>query len=297
MHCVLGKCSLALLLVLVGCEPTAQTEESGGAPSVQTSIVPSEAVIASRVQAATARLEAGEAGALVLAAIEKHGGLARWYANGPLFFRFNYRPQGRQPIDTYQIVDTWSSRASHRLAADSSMGFGWDGQRAWRLPPEVDLPTNARFWALTPYYFIGVPFVLGDPGVVLHPDGEMDFEDRTYDLVRVTFEAGTGDAPDDYYVVLIDRQTRRIGGMRYVVSYPGFFPEGGHSAESFIVYDGEQEIDGILFPQTFRTFQWSDEDGPGALKTETSLTDVAFRPNTSDDAFHVPEGAEVLEGY
>ena len=109
-------------------------------------------------------------------------------------------------------------------------------------------------------------------------------------------EPGTGDAPDDYYIVLIDRETRRVGGMRYVVSYPGFYPDGGHGAESFIVYDGAQTIDGIVFPQTFRTFRWTD-DGPGDLRTETTLSDVAFMPETTEEAFQVPAGAEVLEGY
>lgn len=293
MNVVRGICCL-LLVLLLGCEPAPETGEPETAPP--NTLVPSDDVLAARVGEATARLEASEAGLLVLAAINKHGGLTPWFANGPIFFRFNYRPLSGNVRDTYQLVDIWSSRAAHRLVADSSVGFGWDGEQAWRLPPGVELPTNARFWSLTPYYFIGIPFVLGDPGVVLASEGEMDFEGRTYDLVRVTFEPGTGDAPDDFYVVLIDRETRRVGGMRYVVSYPGFYPDGGHGAESLIVYDGAQTIDGIVFPQTFRTFRWTD-DGPGDLRTETTLSDVVFMPETTEEAFQVPAGAEVLEGY
>ena len=293
MNLVCGICCLALVLLL-GCEPAPENGKPQTTPP--NTLVPADDVIAARVAEATARLEASEAGRLILAAIEAHGGLTPWFANGPVFFRFNYRPLGRNPIDTYQLVDIWSSRAAHRLAADSSVGFGWSGEQAWRMPPEAELPTNARFWSLTPYYFIGIPFVFGDPGVLTATEGEMAFEGRTYDLVRVTYEAGTGDAPDDYYIVLVDRETRRVGGVRYVVSYPGFYPDGGHGAESLLVYDGAQTINGVTFPQTFRTFRWTD-DGPGDLRTETTLSDVVFKPETTADAFEVPPGAEVLEGY
>ncbi len=285
---------LIVLVLASGCEPSpeAHHQEAAQAPAA----TPSAEAVAARVAASTARLEASAAGRLVLEAIAAHGGLARWWANGPAYFRFNYRPIGRRAVDTYQLVDTWSSRARHWLAEDTTAGFGWDGRIAWRLPPGADLPTNARFWALTPYYFIGIPFVLGDEGVILAGDGTMDFEGTRYDLVRVTFEPGTGDAPDDYYVVLLHAETRRVGGVRYVVSYPGYYPQGGHGAEKLITYDGAQQIDGITFPETFRSFTWTDA-GPGDLVTETSLTNVAFRPNTPDAAFAVPPGAELLEGY
>ncbi len=271
-------------LVLAGCESAPESSEPAAAVEV-------------RLAEARARLGATEAGRLIQDAVAAHGGLQRWWTNGPVYFRFAYRPLGdRRPIDTYQLIDTWSSRARHWLEADTSVGFGWDGATAWRTPPGADLPTNARFWSLTPYYFIGVPFVLADPGVLLAMDGTMDFEGTTYDLVRVTFAPGTGDAPDDYYLVLVHPETRRVGGVRYVVSYPGYYPDGGHSPEKLMAYDGVQTIDGIVFPETFRTFTWAD-GRPGDLVTETSMTDVVFRPATPDSAFAVPAGAEVLPGY
>ena len=281
---------LAGLVLIGGCS---EAPADDAAPA---HLVPDEASVAARVTAAHARLDTSAAGRLAREAIEAHGGLARWYANGPLYFRFDYRPLGRRAIDTYQLVDTWSSRARHWLAEDSSIGFGWDGTRAWRRPPGADLPTNARFWALTPYYFIGIPFVMGDAGVVLSDGGTMAFEGNTYHLIDMRFEAGTGDAPDDYYLVLVDPETRRIGGVRYVVSYPGYYPEGGHSPEKLITYDGTQEVDGIVFPETFRSFPWT-ETGPGDLVTETTLSHVAFRPATPDSVFAIPPRAEVLEGY
>jgi hypothetical protein len=261
------------------------------------SLVPPGPWVEARVEEARERLQGSEAGKIAWASIEAHGGLADWFSNGPLFFRFTYRPlAGGKVRDTYQTVDTWSSRARHRLASDETREFGWDGERAWQMTEEGELAINARFWALTPFYFIAIPFVLADPGVELEETGSAELEGRAYDLLKVTYGSGVGDSPDDYYIVYIDAETKRVGAVRYIVSYPGFFPEGGHSPEKLMIYDGEQRAGGILFAKTFRTFEW-DGGERGSLVTKIEMTDVAFRPETSVDFFEAPEGATYQEGY
>ncbi len=285
---------LATLLALIGCaadpEPTLPSDE----PAVALAR-PTDEAVAQRVAEATARRGSTDAGRLVLAATEAHGGLARWYANGPLHFRYRYeRGDGQPALDTEQTVDTWAARARHTLMPDSAASFGWTGEEAWVMPAGAELPTNARFWSLTPYYFVAMPFVLADPGVNLEAAGEMTFEGTGYDLVRATFDAGTGDAPDDYYLLLLDPETNRVGGVRYVVSYPGFFPEGGHTPEHLMVYDGAQTVDGITLQKGFRSFAWTD-GGPGEPSASGTLSDVRFVPDAPDSLFALPEGAAVQE--
>ncbi|MCB9506571.1 MAG: hypothetical protein H6697_02760 [Myxococcales bacterium] len=255
--------------------------------------------VEARVAAAAARLQATPAGRVVWAAIEAQGGLQRWYANGPLEFRFTYTPVGgtRPPTDTRQLVDTWSARAVHTVVDRPELRFGWDGQQAWVSDGTAELSTNPRFWSLTPYYFVGLPFVLSDPGVRLDDAGTWSFEGVDWVLVRATFEAGTGDAPDDYYVGLFDPTTSRMRGVRYVVSYPGFFPDGGHSPEKLMMFDGEQTVAGVVLPTSYRTFVWSDGAVTDEVVTNTTLSEVAFRPDTPPTAFDVPAGATVLSGY
>jgi hypothetical protein len=252
---------------------------------------------AARAADAQARLSTSEAGRLILAAIDAHGGLATYYERGDLTFRFRYAPvEGRPATDTLQRIDTWSSRAVHQLNDAPDTRFGWTGEAAWVHPPDATLPTNPRFWALTPYYFVGVPFVFADPGVALALDTPETFEGRTFARVRVTFAEGVGDAPDDYYVVLIDPETHRVGGVRYIVTYAGFFPDGGHSPEKLMTYDGSQVVDGITLPQTFRTFALGDDGSPQAIVTHSTLSDVSFAPH-DPAAFAPPEGARVITDY
>ncbi|MFT6396413.1 MAG: hypothetical protein ACJAYU_001156 [Bradymonadia bacterium] len=267
---------------------------------------PEAAWVTARVDDANERLAANRGGQIIAASIEAAGGLGRWYSNGPVQFRFRYVPIDRPGPDTVQTIDTWRSLAVHETTAAAVSRFGWDGENAWSdIPQGIELGTNPRFWSLTPYYFVGVPFVLSDPGVTLAYEGEIDLEGRTWELVRATFGDGVGDAPEDFYVVLVDQETHRIGGVRYVVSYPGFFPQGGHTPEKVLFYDGAQEIGGITLPETFRTLMWATagEDGveitgpTGDVVTNTYLTDVSFHPELPLSTFEIPEGATIQEGY
>ena len=284
--------ALLPFLLLIGCTTT--PEPTPAAPTVALATPSSEAV-AVRVSEAQQRLAGSEAGQRVWAAIEAHGGLSRWYANGPLHFRYRYeRGPDQSAIDTEQTIDTWSSRARHVTMPDSSVSFGWTGEEAWMYPAGAELSTNARFWSLTPYYFVAMPFVLADPGVNLALDDSMEAEGRTYETVRVTFDAGTGDAPDDYYVLLLDPETDHVGGVRYVVSYPGFFPDGGTTPERLMLYDGAQTASGITLQEGFRSFAWTGE-GPGEPAARGTVSALRFVPDAPDSLFAMPTGAAVQE--
>jgi len=282
-------------------EQTEQTEdsappitaaESGTEPAVEATSQTSHDVDA-RVATTKAKLMASPGGKIIWESMEAHGGLANWYKGKNLKFRFNYAPIGKAPNDTIETVDLWSARSRHTLVSDPTISFGWDGTQAWVSPAGAEVGTNPRFWSLTPYYFVGVPFVLGDGGTQLTVEAPVTFEGKTYDTVRVAYEAGTGDA-SDFYVVYFDQKTRKVAGLRYVVTYKGFFPDGGHSPEKFMTYEGEQDIDGIKLPKTFRTFKW-DGTKTGEHVTNVTLSDVSFQPEFSD--FDVPAGAAVVEGY
>jgi hypothetical protein len=258
--------------------------------------VPARKWVVDRVEKAEERLSRNRAGQLLWNSMETHGGLSTWYENGPLYFRFDYKNLETGGPDTYQTIDTWSARARHQLASEPGIEYGWDGKKAWKHPADAEIEENPRFWALTPYYFVGVPFVLADEGIQLAYEGEISFEGNTYHQVRVTFGEGMGDAPDDFYVLYLDTETSRVGGLRYVVSYPGFYEEGQHSEEKHMTYYGTQTVGGIVFPKTIKTYAW-DGKQPGELMVNISITDIDFKPDTPAEYFNIPDGSRVMEGY
>ncbi len=305
----------SLLMIAVGCSepnPIPDPSDSNGQPAQMPTAngaangvhsdrtaTPDEQWVETRVSEARNRLQTSEAGQLVWRSIKAHGGLDRWYENGPIFFRFNYRPLGGQTVrDTYQVVDTWSARARHELADERAIQFGWDGEKAWVRPADAELDITPRFWALTPYYFIGMPFVLADPGVNLEMVGEKMLDGQPYRVVKVTFGEDTGDAPDDYYVLYFEPETHQVRALRYVVSYPGFFPDGGHSPEKLMYFEGEQTVRYITLAERYPTHKWDPEtEQPGEKVTDIQLDEVEYRPDTSADFFEIPGGARILEGY
>lgn len=248
-----------------------------------------------RVTETRSRLNESPAGQKIWESMQAHGGLENWFSQGPLQFQFNYQPlDGKVARNTIQVSDNWSAKVRHQLALDTSIQFGWDGTRAWALPEAKAIPFDARFWALTPYYFVGIPFVMGDEGVILEDIGQGKLNEKDFDLIKVTFQDGVGDAPDDFYVVYLDPQSAKVAAYRYVVSYPAYFPDGGHSPEKIMILEGEQNLQGLLFPRAYQTYMWEDES-PGEYVTSIELSKIAFLTDLDGDYFEIPEGAEVVE--
>lgn len=286
-----------IALVFVGCG----TSEKPNPPKQEepyTLAKPKVEWVDQRVSDAKTRLTATEAGQLVWNAINYHGGLTKWWSNGPLYFRFNYRPKPGtgQYRDTYETADFWRSVTRHQRVENTTVEYGWDGSNAWYFPDSTQVPYNTRFWALTPYYFAGMPFVFADEGVNLTLEAPTAYEGESYNTVRVTFGDGVGDAPDDFYVLYLDQETSRLAAIRYVVSYPGYFPDGGHTQEKLMTYEGEQKIAGITFPKQHRTFMWESDGTLGKYVTDITLSDLEFRPETEQAYFEIPVGAYVYKG-
>lgn len=287
--------SFLVFLLLMGCNSNAKKEPSAviadqTAPKDELALVPKN-WIAKRVANSRTKLMQSEAGKVVWKAMQAHGGLEKWYANGPVSFRFNYQPlDGGAQRDTYQAIDTWRSRARHFHPADSSAQFGWNGKQAWYTSKDsLTFPYNTRFWALTPYFFAAQPFVLDGQGVNLELLKSKPYNDREQDVIKVTFDANTGDAPDDYYVLYFDKESHILSVIRYIVSYPGYFEKGKHLPEKFMTVEGTQKIDGIVFSKGYKTHWLSKQETQGEHITTINVTNVAFQANLAGSFFEVPE--------
>ena len=238
--------------------------------------------VQTRVEDARQRMRSDPAGELVWQAIEAHGGLATWLGQSTLEFKFDYRPVDSEErrMHTFNQVDHWSARARQEEldgGAGAQATLGWDGERAWITPTAEAFPVSARFWALTPYYFVAMPFVAADPGTRYERLEDADLDGVTYELVKLTYGEGVGDAPDDYYVLYLHPETRRLAALRYVVSYPGFFPEGGHTPEKLMRYSDPVEVEGLSFAQRLDTAQWNLDDGtPGDVVTRISVSRIGL---------------------
>lgn len=256
-----------------------------------------------RVIEAQERMEATEAGDLVWQSIETQGGLAQWLKAGTIAFAFDYRPLGdpERRMHTAQKVDLWRARAVHEEldgGAGEAATFGWDGERAWIAPGPSAFPSPARFWALTPYYFVGMPFVCADPGTSYELLEPAELDGETHRLVKITYDEGTGDSPDDYYILYIHPESYELAALRYVVAYPGFFPEGGHTPEKLMRYTDYRRVGELQIAHRLDTYAWNPgENGEtgsvGEKVTAIEVAEVSLGHEWHADVFAPVDGAEI----
>ena len=169
--------SAAVLLATSGCKeesqpatpvtPTAAASQPANGHGASSQ--PAEAAdVRARVDEAAARLKSSEAGRLILKAVNFHGGLDAWFAQRAIAFDYNYVPavDATKAKNSRQTIDLLQSRAYHDVKFPATGTIAFDGKTAWSKL-DKDVPFPARFWALTPYYFVSMPFVLSDAGVNL----------------------------------------------------------------------------------------------------------------------------------
>ncbi|MEM9189307.1 MAG: hypothetical protein AAGF12_09030 [Myxococcota bacterium] len=249
--------------------------------------------VTERLNAARERLNENEAGNLLWQSIEAHGGLEAWLSAGTIEFEFDYAPldDPEKRRHTFQRLDLWNAHAHHaQVGGDVEMG--WDGETAWIKPNAEAFPSTSRFWSLTPYYFVGMPFVLADPGVILTKLEDAELDGEAHDVVKATYESGTGDSPDDYYILYLDKESHTLAALRYVVSYPGFFPNGGHTPEKLMRYTEPSETDGLTLATRYDTFAWNAEEATlGDKVTEIRVTQLRLGERYDETIFAMPDGA------
>ncbi len=165
----------------------------------------------------------------------------------------------------------------------------FDGKDAWVSPADADWP-RARFDVLTWAYFWAAPYKLNDAGAKLETTGTRSLRGKDYDTARLTFDAGTGDAPDDWYVVYRNPATGQLTAMAYIVTF-GKDRATAEKEPHAIVYEDFQTFAGIPVPTRWTFWNWSEDQGIfGEPIGEVTLANVTF-PEPPAGAFTKPDGA------
>ncbi len=213
-----------------------------------------------------------------------HGGLDDWRQQRTFVYTLNGFPLSPQVIKpNTSIVDL--HRRYNRI---EGVGFtvGFDGSRAWSVPGPDAVGLPPRFVSLGSFYFIGMPFVFGDDGIVLEDQGAGTFRGETYRMVRVSYAARVGYSSEDDYVAFIDPHTNRLALINHSVT------ETGVERVTW-VFDEWQRVSGLLVParMTFHAGWNPDDPGEGA---SFSIENVSFSAEAPDPAIYAPPPGAVI---
>lgn len=227
---------------------------------------------------------------LVMESIEAHGGKDKWYNNGLLEFRWKYHMSDKGPkaiIDTTQTLDPKTLAVKHKVTG-KDITFGMINGEVWMSPKDAKFMPTARFWSLTPTYFLGIPFVFNDPSANFEQlKDTIDFEGKSYTQVKVTYNQDAGDSPDDYYVLLIDPTTKVTRGAYYTVTSKLRVGPNDPGPAKFISLDKLQDVNGVKLASGHRTFNMKD----GKILDQMRFTEVSgvkYLPAGSVD-FSIPD--------
>ncbi len=266
----------SVLATIVGCGTTHETTHSS-APAA-----PSAATAAD--QSSPQRM--ASAPPIVQQMIEAHGGMEAWASAPSVYFEDLWGPG---PIWSRIQVEQGNRRALIDYPG-TEMRMGWNGEQAWSANWEAPYPP--RFFALLNYYFLNLPWLTLDPGVVLEETGTtiLPGDPVEYRTVKMTFEDGVGDTPDDYYDLLIHPETHRLHANRYIVTYSSILPEGvEHTPEHLLVYDTSATVDGLVVPTAFTIYE------DGEVYATCQIRNWSFQKPFDESRLEMPAEAVIDE--
>lgn len=225
-------------------------------------------------------------GGLLGPILDAHGGLDTWRQFGTLEWGWN-SDGVEAPVTSTSTVHLYQ-RHEHLSTPDYEMGF--DGQQYWI---KTDNPEAAdrdpRFFINLQFYFFAMPFVLADPGVNHERLGSKTIGGKTYEVIKATFDPGTGVAPEDQYILHIDPATQRLDILLYSVTY---FDKDRATSYNALKYTWQQ-VQGLWVPQHITGFVWeADTYTLGEKRYDRFFPVVTFKKPVPDPAvFAMPAGA------
>lgn len=237
------------------------------------------------VPPAPAAAQAAEGSAEAFArAIEKAHGLESWSGKEALQtdFRLAFGPQVLEGRLLFR-----PDMSASRLEVKGGPVLVHDGESAWVSPAAAPFP-QARFHLLTWPYFAAVPMKLRDPGAKLELMEEKPLQaGQNLPAARLTFAPGTGDTPDDWYVVYREPGTNRLKAVAYIVTY-GKSAEEAEKEPHALLYEDFQTVDGVTLSTSWKFYNWNQEQGVhGDPLGEMSFSNLRFVTPPAD-AFQRP---------
>lgn len=229
-----------------------------------------------------------QAPASFAAPIEAAQGRTAWYAAKALQARLSLSFGGRPALAGRILFRT--DLGASRLELDDGTVVVFDGRSAWVSPASSPFK-QARFHVLTWPYFVALPMKLRDPGTHLQALGERRLRGRSYAAARLTFDAGVGDTPEDWYVLYRDPSSGRLAAAAYVVTY-GKDAAAAAQEPHAITYEDHVAVDGVQIATTWTFWHWSEARGiEGKPLGSGKLSELSF-VQPGPEAFARPLGAK-----
>ncbi|MGB3775210.1 MAG: DUF6503 family protein, partial [Leeuwenhoekiella sp.] len=169
----------------------------------------------------------------------------------------------------------------------------YTGEKAF-LSPKTAVDEDARFNMFTWPYFFALPYKLDDPGTNFVSLGKKQFDGQERDTYKLTFENGTGDTPDDWYIIYLN-ENQSVHAAAYIVTFGGKEQNEAEENPHCIVYKYYAEVQGVPIATSWGFYNWSEEKGLlGEPIGQATLSNVNFL-TPSPNLFVEPESSMLIK--
>jgi hypothetical protein len=147
--------------------------------------------------------------------------------------------------------------------------------------------TNVRFDAYTIPYFFLLPYKLSDKGTVWSNYQNKEKDSLIFNTKKLSFAAGTGDAPDDWYVVYTNKKTNLIEKTAYIVTAGGTSQAEAEKNPHAIEYLDYKIIDAIPIATKWKFWSWQKDTGFQKELGNAEISNLEFI-TTDENYFNPP---------
>lgn len=216
---------------------------------------------------------------------EAHGGLDNWNTMKSLEFTMK-KPNGDE-------VTTTDLKNRKSLIDMPNHSIGFNGEDVWlKSKDTTQYKGNPKFYYNLMFYFYAMPFILADDGIIYEDVSPMVFEGKTYPGIKISYESGVGESPEDEYILYHDSETYEMTWLGYTVTY---FSKEKSKEFHFIKYSRWQKVEDLLLPETLTWYNY-DNNLPTTKKNDLLFTNIILSKEKIDqDIFEVTEGAEIID--
>ncbi len=224
-----------------------------------------------------------------IALVEKSHNSKAFFKHKALAFDIEVMWGGKTTLKATLTAQTNSGKV--KLAFENGTSVYFDGTNVFLYPATADYK-RARFDVLTWHYFFFAPFKLREKGVFVVADIDRLNNGRAYPTAKMTFANGTGDSPNDWYILYRNAQSNLLEGMSYIVTYGGKMPE--EATPNAITYGDWATLDGVQFPTKWQFTEWNEAKGFTKIRGEAIIRNIRWVDNTKG-IFDVPQESKKMD--
>ncbi|PKV49950.1 hypothetical protein ATE84_1996 [Aquimarina sp. MAR_2010_214] len=187
-----------------------------------------------------------------------------------------------------------TNSAKIRIDKKDESTLVYTGEKVFLCPEDAN-DKGARFDIFTWTYFFGMPYKLNDSGSKLELENMRALNEVEYQTAKLTFEKGTGDSPDDWYIIYTDPKNHTIQATAYIVTFGSKGDITKAEGDPHIIqFQDFKTVEGIPFATKWKFYGWTEEKGITNELGEAIITDITFLEDEGS-IFETPDNAKEIK--